>query len=217
MFIIFADKYHAGKLLADILRTKELHNTKLIAIPRGGVEVADPIAQALKSSIHVIIPRKIGSPFNTEYALGAVAPDGSTYLDDFLLSSLNMKESQLKPIIDREMEEIKTRMEKYQPWSLLPDLTDSTVILIDDGIATGHTVKAALKGIKNKGAKKLLLAVPVLPHDIVDEFQALVDELVYLEAPQFFQALGQFYEDFSPTTHDTVLQILKKYATYDDI
>lgn len=148
--------------------------------------------------------------------MGALAPDGSVFLDDSLLSHFNITKIDLTSIIDKEMQEIKIRMLKYKPWSLLPNLNDTSVILVDDGIATGHTVKAAIKSIKNEEVKELILAIPILPHDSIDEFKSLVNKLIYLESPRYFQAVGQFYEDFSQTSHDTVLQILSKHAKNKD-
>lgn len=207
---MFVNRKHAGSSLAQKISPQELENPLVIGIPRGGIEVAAPLAQALAAPLYVILPRKLGAPFNREYAVGALAPDGTVSLDEDLISRLGLAREDLEPIITKESQEIQKRTGVYGPWGKLPDLAGRTVILVDDGIATGHTVKAALSSLRKSSAKKLLLAVPVLPEDAVSTFASLVDRLVYLEAPSDFAAVGQFYDDFSETAHQTVLDLLER-------
>lgn len=207
---MFNNKKHAGMLLSAKIEELIIDNPLLIGIPRGGVEVAEPIAQSLQAPLYVTLPRKIGAPFNREYAVGALAPDGTISYDEFTLNLLGLTSKDLKPVITREQLEIKKRLELYGPWGQLPDLKHHSVILIDDGIATGYTVRAAINSLKKHTDNPLILAVPVLPSDLVDSFAALVDILIYLEAPADFRAVGQYYKDFSELTHEAVIDILKK-------
>jgi len=204
------NRRHAGTLLAEILTGLDLNNPFVIGIPRGGVEVAAPIAQALQAPLYVILPRKIGSPLNPEFAVGALAPDGTATYDQTVLSFLGLTPLDLEPVLAREIKEIEKRLDLYGHWGRLPDLTNNTVILVDDGIATGHTVKAALSSLKKKTPHPVVLAVPVLPYDALETFMGLAGKLIYLEAPRFFQAVGQFYYDFSDLPHEEVIAILKQ-------
>lgn len=207
---MFKNRRQAGSLLAEKIAEAEIKNPYVIAIPRGGVEVAASVAVRLKASLSVILPRKIGVPSNPEYAVGAVALDGTVTYDDTALGFLGISRRDLEPVIEREKKEIEKRLALYSPWGSLPDLMKNTVILVDDGIATGQTVKAALSSLKKKTGNPVVLAVPVLPDDAVDTFAMLAGKLVYLKAPRFFQAVGQFYYDFSDLRHEEIRAILEE-------
>lgn len=205
---MFATRKHAGTLLSEKIKELDIDNPLIIGIPRGGVEIAEPIAQNLPAPLFVTLPRKIGAPFNPEYAVGALAPDGTINYDEFTLAMLGLTYDDLNPVIAREQQEITKRLKLYGSWGQLPDLNNHSVILVDDGIATGYTVRAAIDSLK-KQAYKLILAVPVLPHDLVDPFAASVDKLIYLEAPVDFRAVGLYYKDFSELSHKAVINILE--------
>jgi len=215
---LFVDRFHAGKLLAeklkDLIASKYLEDYKkdnivVLGIPRGGVEVAYVIAKEFDLPLRVIIPRKIGAPFNEEFAIGAVTEDGEVLLNTEAMLVYNIPKEYLIKKVKEEMEEIKKRKELYQGFKEEITLKDKVVILVDDGIATGLTVKAALNYIKKQNPKAIILAVPVLPADRVETFKKLVDDLVYVEAPIDFWAVGQFYQNFSQTSHETVIRLLK--------
>ncbi len=215
---LFVDRFHAGKLLAeklkDLIASKYLEDYKkdnivVLGIPRGGVEVAYVIAKEFDLPLRVIIPRKIGAPFNEEFAIGAVTEDGEVLLNTEAMLVYNVPKEYLIKKVKEEMEEIKKRKELYQGFKEEIPLKDKVVILVDDGIATGLTVKAALNYIKKQNPKAIILAVPVLPADRVETFKKLVDDLVYVEAPIDFWAVGQFYQNFSQTSHETVIRLLK--------
>ncbi len=205
---MFKNRTHAGTLLVPLLQDLQLKNPLVIAIPRGGVEVASPIARGIQAPLYVIIPRKIGAPFNPEYAVGAVAPDGTVSFDETLLNYWGLIPQDMEKIIDKEKQEIARRTELYGKWALLPDLKNYSVVLVDDGIATGYTVKAALSSLRKQTTNSIVLTVPVLPENLIPTFESLVDRLIYLYAPLDFRAVGQFYQDFSEKSHEDILQVL---------
>ncbi|MDH7479973.1 MAG: phosphoribosyltransferase family protein, partial [Syntrophomonadaceae bacterium] len=183
----------------------------VLAIPRGGVEVAHPIARELKAPLDLIIPRKIGAPFNPELAIGAVAPDGTTLLQPGW-ESFGLDEERLRQVVERELKEIQRRMTAYRGEVPEPAVEGRTVILVDDGIATGFTVEAALESLRRRPLQKLILAVPVAPPDTVRRLQPKVDEIVCLLIPHDFYAVGQFYDDFGQTEDAEVVRLLKDSA-----
>ncbi|MCR4441799.1 MAG: phosphoribosyltransferase family protein [Peptococcaceae bacterium] len=207
---MFRNRNQAGLLLASEVAGLNLEKPVVIGIPRGGVEVAAPIAKKLGAPLYVILPRKIGAPHNPEFAVGALAPDHTAVFDEETLDLLGLTPAALQPVIEKEKEEIKKRLELYGRWGVIPDLAGCDVILVDDGIATGQTVKAALSSLQKKTDNPLILAVPVLPEDAVPIFTALAGRLVFLEAPRYFRAVGQFYEDFSDLPHETLISLLEE-------
>ncbi len=214
----FKDRFHAGKLLSekvrDLISEKYLYDYKndnivVLGIPRGGVEVAYIIAKEFDLPLRVIIPRKIGAPFNEEFAIGAVTEDGEVLLNTEALLVYNVPKEYLLKKVEEKLKEIKKRKELYQGFKEDIPLENKVVILVDDGIATGLTVKAALNFIKKQNPKAIVLAIPVLPADRVEDFKKLVDDLIYVDAPIDFWAVGQFYENFPQTDHNTVIRLLR--------
>ncbi|SHI67508.1 phosphoribosyltransferase [Desulfofundulus thermosubterraneus] len=209
--MVFADRVEAGKKLAMELAGTCKQNGVVLAIPRGGVVVGAEIARILGMTLDVIIPRKIGAPHNPEVAIGAVTQDGITFFNKPLLNFLELEEKDLARMVEREKREIERRMLLYRGQMEYPDYSGRCIIVVDDGIATGYTVKAALRWIRQKfKPQKLILAVPVAPQDTLDRLEDEVDQLVVLETPDDFYAVGQFYLDFSQTTDQEVIQILKE-------
>lgn len=206
---MFKNRRHAGLLLAEQIKNLKLQNPYVIGIPRGGIEVAGPVAQAVNAPLFVILPRKIGAPFNREYAVGAIAPDGTAALDKSLLEIYGISSSDLEPVISEEIKEIEKRLAIYGRWANLPNPDQKTVILVDDGIATGWTIRAALASLKKSSPLELILAIPVLPGDSVQVFRDLADSLVFLEAPAEFRAVGEFYQDFSDASPQEIIKILE--------
>lgn len=208
--LVFLDRRDAGKRLAEELTHYRGKNVLVLGIPRGGVIVAAEVARALQAPLDVIIPRKIGAPFNEELAVGAAAPDGTVIFDERALSLLNLTKSDLQEQIERERKEMERRSRYYRRGRGALDCRETTVILIDDGIATGMTVKAALQSLRKQEPAALVLAVPVASREAVAELRLLVDDLICLHAPAAFYAVGQFYEDFRQTTDEEVIAALEQ-------
>lgn len=206
---MFHDRREAGRLLVPKVMALNLERPVIVAIPRGGVVVAADLAAALDAPLYVVLTRKLGAPMNPEYAIGAAAPDGTVELNDYVVQELGISEATMKRMIEEIRIEIQKRSEIYGPYAILPDLRDRNVILVDDGIATGYTTRVAITYLRTLFPKSLTLAVPVLPKDRVDAFTLYADHFVYLKAPEFFAAVGQFYRSFPQVTHEEVLYLLE--------
>lgn len=206
---MFHDRREAGKLLVPKVTALNLERPVIIAIPRGGVVVAAEIAAALDAPLFVVLTRKLGAPMNPEYAIGAAAPDGIVELNDYVVQELDIPESTMNRMIEDTRHEIQKRSEIYGAYAILPDLRDRNIILVDDGIATGYTTRVAITYLRTFFPKSLTLAVPVLPKERVDAFSLYADNFVYLKAPEFFAAVGQFYRSFPQVTHEEVLSLLR--------
>ncbi|MDH7577404.1 MAG: phosphoribosyltransferase family protein [Bacillota bacterium] len=206
--MVFSDRKEAGRLLAEKLLKFKDKNSLILGIPRGGVIVAAEVAAALEAPLDVIIPRKIGAPFNQELAVGAVAPDGTVLYDEAMMRYLGLDESILRKQISRQLDEIERRLQLYRGEREPLALEGRTVIVIDDGIATGFTVQAALRSLRRQKLTWLVLAVPVAPWEAVVRLKPEVDELICLLNPEVFYAVGQFYKDFRQTTDEEVIAAL---------
>ena len=206
----FVDRVDAGKRLASALKGFSGKHGVVLAIPRGGVVVGYVIAKALNLPLDVIIPRKIGAPNNPELAIGAVAEDGTAILDDNLIKYLGVSREYIKEETERQKQEIERRLKLYRQDMSYPDLKGLDVIVVDDGIATGSTMKAALASVKNRGAASITVAVPVGPPSTIEELNEMADRVVCLYTPQYFQAIGEFFTDFSQTSDEEVIKLLKE-------
>ncbi len=206
----FSDRFDAGKSLAKALSNFDSKNGLVLAIPRGGVVVGYEIAQALRLPLDVIIPHKIGAPYNPELAIGAITEDGSTVLDENLIAYLDVTRDYIFEESERQKKEIQRRLGLYRQNLPILDLKGKDVIVVDDGIATGSTVKAALLSVKNKGATTITVAIPVGPPSTIKELEKRANKVVCLYMPEYFQAIGQFYDDFSQTTDDEVIGLLRE-------
>ena len=188
----FSDRVDAGKRLAKELTNFAGKKGIVLAIPRGGVVVAAEIATSLKLPLDVIIPRKIGAPDNPELAIGAIAEDGTVILDKSLVAYLGVSPQYIKEESERQRQEILRRMKFYRQTAPYPNLKGLDVIIVDDGIATGSTMKAALASVKNRGAASVTIAVPVGPPQTIQELEKQADRVVCPYKPEYFQAIGQF-------------------------
>ncbi len=206
----FTDRIDAGKRLALALKDFSSKNGIVLGIPRGGVVVGYMIAKALNLSLDVIIPRKIGAPDNPELAIGAVAEDGTAILDNNLIKYLGVNREYLKEETELQKQEIGRRLKLYRQDTSYPNLKGLDVIVVDDGIATGSTMKAALASVKNRGAASITVAVPVGPPSTIEELKNMSDRVVCLYKPEFFQAIGEFYGDFSQTSDEEVIRLLEE-------
>jgi putative phosphoribosyl transferase len=206
----FADRVDAGKRLASVLAVFKDKDAIVLAIPRGGIVVGFEIAKAVNLPLDVIIPRKIGAPDNPELAIGAMTEDGTTILDNNLVTYLDVSDEYIKEESNRQKVEIERRLKMYRQNEPYPILKNRHVIIVDDGIATGSTMKAALASVKNRGAKTVTIVVPVGPPSTIEELKKQADKVVCLYTPEYFQAIGQFYEDFNQTTDEEVIQLLRQ-------
>ncbi|PJE67514.1 phosphoribosyl transferase [Candidatus Shapirobacteria bacterium CG10_big_fil_rev_8_21_14_0_10_40_9] len=206
---MFKNREEAGRKLADkLLSYKATKNLIVLAIPRGGVVVGKILSQALNCPLDVLITRKIGAPGNPELAVGAVGPGGIRIIDWELAKRVGADGEYLKAQSSKLQSEIQEREKKFRARKKPLEVTGKTVILTDDGIATGATIEAAIAWLKSQKAKKIILAVPVAPPEVVEKLRPLVDELICLDQPEFFAAVGQFYQEFEQVTDDKVVQLL---------
>ncbi len=210
---MFKDRREAGRRLAERLSRLKGEDCIVLSIPRGGVEVGFEIAKELEADLDVVVPRKLGAPGNSELAIGAVAEDGSIVLNEDIVSFLGVDEEYIREEARRQLAEIKRRVSAYRAGGEAR-VKGRVVILVDDGVATGATIKAAIKSVKSKGPKKLIVAIPVGPKSVVEELKGEVDEVVCLEAPRSFYAIGEFYEDFRQLDDDYVRELLAEALSW---
>jgi len=207
--MIFKDRKEAGVLLAEkLLKYKNMPNTLVIGLPRGGVVTAYEVSKALNLPLDIICARKVGAPQNPELAIGAVTETGEGYFNEDLILRLRVSQDYLQKTVERESQEALRRVKAYRGNLATLDLEDKTVILVDDGMATGATMKAAVKSVKTLGAAKTVAALPVTAQDSLEEIREEVYEAIALQSPTFFMAVGEFYEDFSQTSDQQVIELL---------
>jgi putative phosphoribosyl transferase len=204
----FADRVDAGRQLGELLAARSFVRPLVLALPRGGVPVAFEVARALDADLEVLVVRKIGAPFQPELGLGALAEGGEPMLDERALASLRLSRDDLEETIRREREELQRRIDRYRQGRPLPDVDGRDVLLVDDGLATGSTARAALAALRLHDPRTLVLAVPVASPRTVEAMRAVADEVVCLQQPAGFQAVGQWYRDFRQTDDATVLRLL---------
>lgn len=209
--MIFKNRVKAGEKLAAALgKFKNAPATIIIALPRGGVVVGYEAAKTLNLPLDIIVPRKIGAPGNPEFAIGAITETGEGIFDEMTVGAYGITESYLQNEIKKEKAEAVRRLKLYRGTRPPLNLKNKTVILVDDGLATGLTMRAAIKTAKKSGAEKIIVAVPVTSPEAVEIIKKEVDEVIYLEAPAFFGAVGSFYEKFEQTADDEVIDLLKQ-------
>lgn len=206
--MLFANRSEAGKQLAERLRNYAGEGTIVLALPRGGVVVGYEVARVLRLPLDVIITRKIGAPGAPEYAIGAVAENGEVLLNDAEIRLMGISQKYIEEEIARQRAEIERRKDLYRGGKPFPRLTGRRVILVDDGIATGFTVRTSIKAIMAEKPLELVLAVPVAPAEAIDELAAMVDAVVCLDTPSPFIAVGAWYRSFEQTTDEEVGALL---------
>lgn len=203
------DRKDGGKQLADLLKHyASKSNTIVIGLPRGGVITAYEVAKQLDLPLDIIITRKIGAPFQPELAVGAMTQNG-TVLFNSQLHLLGISEQQLIPVIKKERKELKRRLQLYRNNKPPLNLTNKTILLIDDGIATSATMKAAIQTVRELNAHKIVVGVPVAPPAIASQLTSDIDEYVCVITPPFFTAIGQFYDQFPQVQDEEVISLLK--------
>lgn len=207
--MIFYDRHDAGKKLAEaLLEYKNDKEAIVIALPRGGVVVGYEVAKLLKLPLDIVSPRKIGAPFNPELAIGAITETGEKILSDELIDSLGISHEHLEQVIAKEKKEALSRLQRFRKNRPPRNLTSKKVIIVDDGLATGATMRAAIKTVKAEKAKELIVAIPVAPQDTLAKIKKEVDKVICLSSPYTFFAVGQFYERFDQTSDEEVVSLL---------
>jgi Predicted phosphoribosyltransferases len=207
--MIFADRRDAGRQLAQALSTYKGRHPLILAIPRGAVPMGKTIADLLEGELDVVLVRKLTSPYSSEFALGAIDESGWAYIADYAVSAGGTPEY-MEREKQRQMVTLRERRAQYTPLHPPIDPAGRIVIIIDDGLATGSTMIAALHATRAKNPAKLICAVPVSPPDTLEKVRPLCDELVCLHTPWDFRAVGQFYADFNQVSDDEVVEILRQ-------
>ncbi|MFA9446608.1 phosphoribosyltransferase [Egicoccus sp. AB-alg6-2] len=205
----FRDRTDAGQHLAEALSSLGPRTPAVVlALPRGGVPVAAPVAAALGATLDVMVVRKLGAPSQPELAIGAIAEHGVRVLDPAMLERLRLDDDAVATVEAAERRELQRRVHRYRGGRPLPDLTGRTVVVVDDGLATGATAVAACRAVRTRGPDRLVLAVPVGSAAGVEHLREEADDVVCPIVPHRFRAVGQWYADFAQTSDDEVLRLL---------
>ena len=211
MYQIFDDRRDAGRALAHEIQKLKLENPLVLGLPRGGIPVAYEVAKAIGASLDAIVVRKLGAPFQPELAVGAIASGNIRVFNEKLVAQIgSLDHDVLKAIEGAERKELKRREKAYRGERPFPDLSDKDVILVDDGIATGATMHAAVEAVRTRKPASVVVAVPTASTSAARSIESMVDELVCLETPAEFYAVGQFYVNFGQTTDDEVRDLLRR-------
>lgn len=206
----FRNRYHAGQELVARLREYATANTMVLALPRGGIVVGYEVARGLRLKFDVIVSKKISMPDNPEFAVGAVAENGVTYIHHDAVTALGLSTRDILPAIDRARAEVEQNIRTFRSQPTFPDITGKKIILVDDGLATGATAMAAIEAIKKSKPKSILFAVPVCSSTTATLIGAYVDRMVCVLSSDSFTSVGLYYLDFSPTTDDEAEPLLRE-------
>jgi putative phosphoribosyl transferase len=208
---VFADRREAGRELGRLLtRAVQSGEAIVLALPRGGVPVAYEIARALDIPLDVFLVRKLGTPGHPELAMGAIASGGIRVVNEDVVQALNVPQRQIDAVAEQEQRELERRDAAYRQGRSVPELTNRTVILVDDGLATGSTMKAAVQAVKQQQPKRIIVAVPVGALETCRMLGDMADEVICARTPQPFSAVGQWYRDFTQTSDDEVMSLLEE-------
>lgn len=211
--MIFRDRKDAGRQLAKVLIAyRDKPNTIVLALPRGGVPVAFEVCAELRLPLDMMLVRKLGVPHHEEFAMGAIAEGGVQVLNEDVVHSLSIADAVIADVVAKESDELKRRSEVYRHGRPAPDLNGRTIILVDDGCATGANMKAAVAAAEKQHAGRVVVAVPVASQSSYEVLKTIADEVICLELPEQFLGVGSFYRDFSQTSDGEVKTILKRSA-----
>ncbi len=208
--VSFTDRKQAGILLGQELKKLGIEADLVLGIPRGGIIIAEHLANILGADLDILLAHKLGAPFSPELAIGAISEDGQVYLNKEIAQEVGANEQYIQEERQAQWQEIRRRMEKYRQIQLRLPLKGKTVIITDDGVATGATVEIALLSARQEDPFKIIVALPVAPDSALKQLTKEADEVVCLAVPPFFSAVGQFYMKFPQVTDEEVLDILKK-------
>ncbi len=207
--ILYRDRLEAGRILATKLTAyADRKDVVVLALPRGGVPVAFEVAKALQAPLDVFVVRKLGVPGHEELAMGAIATGGMYVVNEHVVHMLAIPDSVIEEVAEREQKELERREQLYRDDLPPPDVRDRTIILVDDGLATGSTMRAAIAALRKQHPAHIIVAVPVAAPVVRDEFKAEVDEIVCASTPEPFFGVGYWYEDFSQTSDEEVHDLL---------
>ena len=212
---MFVDRHEAGRRLAERLLGFRSEDPLVLGLPRGGVPVAAEVARTLHAPLDVLVVRKLGCPWQPELGVGAVGEDATLVVNAPLIERLDISEEQLEEIAARESAEVVRRVRRFRGDRPPVPVKGRTVILIDDGLATGSTVRAGIEVLRARGARRVVVAVPVAPRETLEEIRALSDQVVALEVPATFFAIGEFYVDFTQTSDEEVMDLVTSLAPVD--
>lgn len=213
---MFKNRTDAGRQLADFLDDHDIDADLVVAIPRGGLPVGRVIADRLRVPLDIVSARKIGAPQNPELAVGAVAADGTVWLNEFLIAELAVDDPYLEAQIEVQRRAVSERIERYRGDRSPLEYEGKTVLVVDDGVATGATTTACIRQIKNAGAERVILAVPVGPSHSIEQLRTEADEVICVETPPYFRAVGQFYESFDQVSDEQAMGYLNSSSERDD-
>jgi predicted phosphoribosyltransferase len=212
---VFHDRTDAGRQLADLIDREDVDGDVVLAIPRGGLPVARPVADFLGAPLGVVVASKIGAPDNPELAVGAATADGSSWLNEDVIERLGVSDEYVERERERETENAREKIRQYRDGRDPPDIAGKRVVVVDDGIATGATVKACLRQVAEAGAEHVTLAVPVAAPGVLEDLWVDADEVVVVESPPHFTAVGQFYEDFGQISDEEAMTYLDDRGSRD--
>jgi putative phosphoribosyl transferase len=210
MRALFLDRRDAGRRLAvELRRYANQPDVIVLALPRGGVPVAYEVAEALHAPLDVFVVRKLGLPWQEELAIGALASGGVRVLDEDLIRVARVSDEDIRRVTLLEQAELERRERQYRGDRPFPDMTGKTVILVDDGLATGSTMRAAVAALRKEQPSRIIVAVPVAAPETCDAFRDIADDIICAETPEPFRAVSMWYDDFSQTTDDEVHELLE--------
>ncbi|MHB1088270.1 MAG: phosphoribosyltransferase [Acidimicrobiales bacterium] len=210
---VFADRVDAGRQLGAALGSFAHQEPVVLGLARGGVPVAAEVARTLGAPLDVLLVRKLGVPFQRELAFGAISEGGAKVLSPQLIRNLALSEGEMATVEDRERSELARRLVLYRAGREPVSLLGRTVIIVDDGLATGATARVAVQVVRARGARSVVVAVPVGSREARDAIARLADAVICLSTPQDFRAVGQWYEDFDQTTDEAVTRLLDEFLT----
>ncbi len=214
--VIFTDRAHAGQLLAGALKKyADRPDVIVLGLPRGGVPVAYEVAKRLHAPIDVMVVRKLGVPGWEELAMGAIASGGVRVINEDVVRGSNIRPESIERVAAAELEELQRREMIFRGHTGAPDVKGKTVILVDDGIATGSTIRAAVQALHQQEPAKIVIAVPTAAADSCDKLEPMVDELIALMRPIYFHAVGQWYENFQQTTDTEVRELMADARAFE--
>jgi putative phosphoribosyl transferase len=213
---LFRDRFDAGRFLAGkLLRYEGDPDLLVLALPRGGVPVGYEVARALGAPLDVLLVRKLGLPGHEELAMGAVASGGLQVLNKEILQEFVVSQEMIARVAEREQKEIKRQYDAYRQGRSTPDIAGKIVILVDDGLATGATMRAAVRALRQQDPRRIVVAVPVGAPETCSAMNDEADEVVCAQDPELFMSVGSWYEDFSPTSDQTVQCLLRESDQWD--